>query len=211
MSALQRRSPKAEARAESQRERILDAAQKCFIEQGFHGAGMALIAETAGISAGLTYRYFDSKSAIMLAIIARELEGKRARIEELCGTKDFLAAVLEKFRAWQTGSADVMNAALFLEMSAEASRSPEILEAIRKSDALVLGEFEGWLRRDRGAGGQGMPAGEASRRALLMQCLIEGLVVRAARDPGLDAGAVGRALLPVFAQLGFAPPGKTRP
>jgi AcrR family transcriptional regulator len=211
VSALQRRTPKAEARAESQRERILDAAQKCFIEQGFHGAGMALIAETAGISTGLTYRYFASKSAIMLAIIARELEGKRARIGELCGGEDFLAAVLEKFRAWQTGSADVMNAALFLEMSAEASRSPEILEAIRESDALVLGEFEGWLRRDRSAGGLGMPAGEASPRALLMQCLIEGLVVRAARDPGLDAAAVSRALAPVFAQLGFTAPGKTAP
>lgn len=205
-SAVQRRTPKAEARAESQRERILDAAQKCFIEHGFHGAGMALIAETAGISTGLTYRYFDSKHAIMLAIIARELEGKRERIQELCVRHDFLGAVMEKFVAWQAGSLDLMNAAIFLEMSAEASRSPEILEAIRKSDAKVLEEFEDWLQMDRRAGGLGLPAGEARKRGLLMQCIIEGLVVRAARDPSLDPKALRRALEPVFRHQGFLPP-----
>lgn len=37
-------------RAEVQRERILCAAQKCFIEHGFHAASMANIAETAQMS-----------------------------------------------------------------------------------------------------------------------------------------------------------------
>ena len=47
-----------DARAQAQRNRILDAAQKCFAERGFHGAGMALIADTAQMSPGLIYRYF---------------------------------------------------------------------------------------------------------------------------------------------------------
>lgn len=206
MSAAARKTPKAEAHAESQRERILDAAQRCFIEHGFHGASMALIATTAAISVGLAYRYFDSKNAIMLAIIARELEGKRERIQELCVRHDFLGAVMEKFRAWQSGSPDVMNAAIFLEMSAEASRSPEIALAIRASDAQVRGEFERWLQMDRSEGGLGLPAREAHTRGLLMQCIIEGLVVRAARDPGLDPKALRRALEPVFRHQGFMPP-----
>ena len=42
---------------EQTRQRILDAAQKCFAHQGFHGATMSTIAETAGISAGLAYRF----------------------------------------------------------------------------------------------------------------------------------------------------------
>ena len=57
-------------RAARQRERILEAAEKCFIESGFHAASMAHIADTAGISAGLIYRYFESKSAIVRAIIS---------------------------------------------------------------------------------------------------------------------------------------------
>lgn len=206
MSAVPRRTPKAQARAELQRSRILDAAQKCFIERGFHGASMAQIAKTAAISVGLAYRYFDSKNAIMLAIIARELEGKRERIRELCVRHDFLGAVMEKFRAWQSGSPDVMNAAIFLEMSAEVSRSPEIAQAIRASDAQVRREFERWLQMDRRAGGLGLTAGEARGRGLLMQCIIEGLVVRAARDPALDPKALRRALEPVFRHQGFLPP-----
>lgn len=206
MSALQRRTRKAEAHAESQRERILDAAQKCFNERGFRGASMAQIAQQAEISAGLAYRYFESKNAIMLAIIERELEGKRARIQELCVRQDFLGALMEKFRAWQSGSFDVMNAAIFLEMSAEASRSPEIARAILESDALVLREFERWLRRGRRDGGPGLKAGEAHMRGLLVQCIIEGLVVRAARDPALDSKTLRRALEPVFRHQGFLPP-----
>jgi AcrR family transcriptional regulator len=206
VSALQRRTPKAEAHAESQRERILDAAQKCFIEQGFHGASMARIAQEAGISVGLAYRYFDGKNAIMLAIIARELEGKRERIQELCARNDFLDAVLEKFAAWQAGSPDIMNKAIFLEMSAEASRSPEIAQAIRDSDTLVRQEFERWMQLGRREGGLGLTAEEAHERGLFMQCLIEGLVVRAARDPHLDAKAIRRALEPVFRHQGFLPP-----
>ena len=47
MSTPRPRSSKAEARTQAQRERILQAAQQCFIEHGFHAAGMAKIAETA--------------------------------------------------------------------------------------------------------------------------------------------------------------------
>src|SRR3546814_5115905 len=58
---------KAELRTLAQRERILCAAQKCFVEHGFHAASMASIAETAEMSAGLIYRYFENKNAIILA------------------------------------------------------------------------------------------------------------------------------------------------
>ena len=40
-------TPAASDRATAQRNRILDAAQKCFAERGFHGASMASIADTA--------------------------------------------------------------------------------------------------------------------------------------------------------------------
>ena len=49
------------ARADAQRSRILAAAEKCFVQQGFHAASMASIATTAGMSPGLIYRYFPGK------------------------------------------------------------------------------------------------------------------------------------------------------
>ncbi|MBS1199403.1 MAG: bacterial regulatory, tetR family protein [Proteobacteria bacterium] len=210
MTAARRHTPAARARAETQRERILDAAQKCFIERGFRGASMAQIAQTAAISVGLAYRYFDGKDAIMLAIIARQLEAKRARIDQLCAEADFLGAVLERFRVWQRGLADAMNPALFLEMSAEATRSPRIAEAIRTSDALLKAEFESWLLRERREGGLGIGAQDVQARGLLVQCLFEGLLVRAARDPDQDVAVLRRALEPVFSALGLVPDGHDR-
>lgn len=81
------RATKSEARTRQQRERILNAARSCFVKHGFHTASMAKIAETAGMSPGLIYRYFDSKNDIILAIIEQQLEDARADIAALADRK----------------------------------------------------------------------------------------------------------------------------
>ena len=52
---------KSAIKAEAQRERILNAARKCFVEHGFHAASMASIAGTitlqVGIMSGLLSRH----------------------------------------------------------------------------------------------------------------------------------------------------------
>ncbi|HSJ99362.1 MAG TPA: TetR/AcrR family transcriptional regulator [Myxococcota bacterium] len=201
MRALPQRAPKAAARAEAQRARILDAAQKCFIGEGFHAASMAHIAQTAGMSPGLIYRYFESKNAVVLAIIARELEGRRDRIAALRETADIAAGLVETFRQWRSREGCALSAALLLEMSAEATREPGIAAALRASDRLARGDFEAWLARPRAGGGQGLAPEAAEQRALLLQCLFEGLAVRAAREPDLDPATLQRALEPLVAQL----------
>lgn len=196
---------RAGARAESQRERILDAAQKCFIERGFHAASIASIAKTAGMSAGLMYRYFENKNAIVKAIIERELKGNRAKIAELYTLANLLSRILGTVRQWQLGDPDVMNAALYLEMSAEAAREPEIAQAIRSSDALARQDFERWLCRSRDQGGLGLPKDVAHSRAILMQCVIGGLALRAVREPDLDPETLKNALDPLLRYLELTP------
>jgi AcrR family transcriptional regulator len=78
--ALPPGTSRAQAHAGAQRARILAAATTCFAEHGFHAASMASIAEAARMSPGLMYRYFPSKSAIVLAIIERQLAESRAKI-----------------------------------------------------------------------------------------------------------------------------------
>ena len=58
-------------------ERILDAARVCFSERGFHGASISAIAEVAGMSQGLIYRYFTNKAAIIRAITDEQREERR--------------------------------------------------------------------------------------------------------------------------------------
>ena len=50
------------------RELILHAALELIAENGFHGAPMSTIAETAGVAAGTIYRYFENKDDLIREI-----------------------------------------------------------------------------------------------------------------------------------------------
>lgn len=188
-------------RAEAQRERILCAAQKCFIEHGFHAASMANIAETAQMSAGLMYRYFENKNAIVLAIIERQLQEGRGQIARLHSSSELAAELLHVFSRWQARDPSVMNAALFLEMSAEATRDPQIAAALRRSDALILSDLGAWMHRAREDGGLGLPPETVATRAFLLECFIRGLAVTAVRHPDMDAATVRDSIDSVVSRL----------
>lgn len=174
-------------RAELQRERILNAAQTCFIEHGFHAAGMALIAQAADMSPSLIYRYFDSKNAIILAIVERQVANGRTAIRNLYYAPDFTAAAYEAFTQWRTADPRIMNAALFLEMTAEASRNPTLASAFATSDQELRTEISNWLSASVTDGGKGLSVEVAQWRAICMQCFMEGLAIRALREPELSS------------------------
>ncbi len=192
---------RAQARVAAQRTRILQAAEKCFVERGFHAASMATIAQTAAMSPGLIYRYFHSKSEIILAIIERQLETARERIGALHGANDLAANIADSFHAAEQDDCEQISAPLFLEMSAEATRDPQIGAAMHDFDATVRGDLAAVLTRSREQGGYGLPEPLAERRALMLLCLIEGLKVREAREPGLDRGLLETALADILAML----------
>lgn len=197
---------KTESRTQAQCERILAAARACFVQRGFHAASMATIAETAGMSPGLIYRYFENKNAIILAIIEQQLEMVRHRIRQLRASSDLAEGIIEHFDEHDTASSNSMSSALFLEMSAEATRDPQIAAALQRFDDAVRGELVEWLVRSEQLGGHGLPAGAARERVLMLTCLLEGLRVRRARDPGLDRKLLRRSLDFVIEAL-FAPVG----
>jgi AcrR family transcriptional regulator len=184
-------------RAEAQRNRILCAALKCFIEHGFHAASMANIADTAQMSAGLMYRYFENKSAIVQAIVARQLQEGRAQIEQLRTSADLAASILQTYRSWLARDPSVMNPALYLEMSAEATRDPQIAAVLRESDAAILQDLQAWMARARDDGGLGLAPDVAARRAHLLMQVWSGLAVSAARHPEQDP-AVMQAVIENF-------------
>jgi AcrR family transcriptional regulator len=182
------------SRADAQRDRILCAALGCFIEHGFHAASMASIAEAAQMSAGLIYRYFENKNAIVLAIMQRQLDEKRALIRQLQSSEQFVDGLLKAFDELCSTARGTMSVALMLEMSAEATRNAQVAEALRESDNLTRAEFEDWLRRPLAQGGAGLGAGLASSRSLAIRFVVDGLALRAAREPELDRAEVRAAL-----------------
>ena len=185
-------------RAEVQRERILAAAKQCFIERGFHAASMANIAEAAGMSPGLIYRYVENKSAVVLAIIEEQLQKVREDIAALDSDCDLSERTIARVNQWRDGDPGIMNPALFLEMSAEGTRDASIGTAIRASDRQTRAEVISWMCRPKAAGGLGLDPEAAAVRALLLQCLMEGLAVRTLREPDLDRDEVERVVRMFF-------------
>lgn len=181
-------------RAQTQCNRILDAAERCFIRHGFHAASMASIAETAGMSAGLIYRYFENKRAIILAIIERQLQEKRANIASLQTSSDLAGRIDQLFAGWRESDPRAMNPVLFLEMSAEASRDPEIARALGNADRLSRSDFSAWLKQLAAKSGRKVTDREIERRSFALQCFIEGMLIRVVREPDLDPAVLARSV-----------------
>jgi AcrR family transcriptional regulator len=189
-------------RALQQRQRILDAAEKCFIESGFHAATMVHIAATADISPGLIYRYFESKSAIVRAIIERHLACDGCRVvDERDASQSLCDGLLDVFECWQRGADPKINAALMLELTAESTRDPELAQFIRGQDRMVGKSLAARVQREAQARGVQLTAAAAQGRAVILQCLVEGLASRAVRDPTLRRQTLRPVLEQVLAAL----------
>jgi len=66
------------ARANAQRERILDAALTCFAREGFHAATMQDIVTESGLSPGAIYGYFKGKTEVVMRATFKALgDGKQ--------------------------------------------------------------------------------------------------------------------------------------
>lgn len=73
-----KRSSLMQERMEQNRMAILDSARELIAHGGFKEASIQAIAERAGVSTGLVYRYFDNKSQILIEVLSdairREVE-----------------------------------------------------------------------------------------------------------------------------------------
>lgn len=56
------------------RAQILDAARACFLERGYHATKVSDIAASCGLSKGAVYFHFESKRAVLLALVEVEFE-----------------------------------------------------------------------------------------------------------------------------------------
>jgi AcrR family transcriptional regulator len=200
-----KKESKAAERARVQKERILCAARSCFVDSGFNAASMATIAETAGISPGLIYRYFENKNAIILAIIEQQLTESRRRIRELHSSENLAERIVDYLAEPKTEENKLMDAGLYLEITAQATRDPQIAKALQRYDATVCSELSDWLCRSIEEGGYGLPRPIAPSRALMLLCLIEGVKLRGPRGPAFDRRMLKTTLDGMLQSL-FAPP-----
>jgi len=115
---------------------ILEAVKLAFAEKGFDGASMQDLARAAGMSAGNFYRYFPSKSAIVAAMIARDLDSVGRDFEIVQTSNDPLGALKRKF-VERIDNLACENGPLWSEIDAVALRSPEIGEIVGRMEREV--------------------------------------------------------------------------
>lgn len=179
------------AHAEVRRRQILDAAVEVFRRRGFHAASMAEIAKTFGMSAGHIYNYFDSKEAIIEAIVARDIDEFLTLTAQMQGEADLRHEMVERVDEGTDRRLDADHASLQIEIVAEASRNPKIADMVRRADATVRRRLIELVR----AAARG-PVDEADlvARAELLLALFEGLMLRTLRQPEIDRQALKRGL-----------------
>src|SRR5690348_2146538 len=69
-----RPGPAGPERAAQLRDRILDAAAACLMEEGLNARLHALIAQRAGVSRPTVYKYIGDQDAVLAALLDREFD-----------------------------------------------------------------------------------------------------------------------------------------
>lgn len=193
--------------ADARRQHIVDAASACVRRSGFHGASMSEIANTAGLSVGQIYRYFENKEAIIEAIVARDTAEMRDIFGELIGAKGpLLDAILDKCCAAVDDAHDRDRTALTLEVVAEAARNPAVARIVQAADTeqrpLKLEIIARTAPSD-------CSDAELRARSEVISMLFDGMIVAAVKHPHVDRDCVAEVMRGVLTHL-FAGPSMSK-
>ncbi|MBI2256051.1 MAG: TetR/AcrR family transcriptional regulator [Proteobacteria bacterium] len=146
---MRRTDPELHAR---RRREILEAAEDCFARNGFHGASMAEIAATAGVSMGLLYRYFANKEAIIESFAAQDSAAALAAIEGWAKAKTALPAFRNLVRRLLDEAMQPETAAIVAEIYAESLRNTKLRKLLARYETLVTKAWAEAITRHRAAG-----------------------------------------------------------
>jgi len=126
----------------STRDRLIDAAMRLFVENGFEATGVSAILQSAGVRSGSLYYFFKSKEELLIAVLERYVDLLRPVILEPAeaATDDAVErvfALLTRYRSFleETGcrhGCPIGNLALEISDHHDTARS------------LVLKNFDNW-------------------------------------------------------------------
>lgn len=143
----------------ARRQQILDAARRCFVTDGFHATSMQQVIAEAGLSVGAVYRYFPSKSDLIVGIAEQLAQGIATQLRSIAEAPErSLVDVME-------GAVGVVDAntgpdgalPMAVQVWAEAQRDPVLHDLAQKIYSQIV---EVYVRISERAVARGeLPAG----------------------------------------------------
>lgn len=164
---------------------ILEAAERCFAQKGFHQTSMQDIHREAEMSAGNLYRYFDSKEAIIEAFAAQELSWLTQAIEDVPSSDNMRLAIFDTFFWTMTTMLDDGRAALTAELFAESGRNPKINAIYTAFNSRLADEIGAVLEMAQ-ANGIVAPHHDLASIAQIFIVLVDGMAMQKIVNPELD-------------------------
>jgi AcrR family transcriptional regulator len=144
-----------EAQVERNRERLLAAARRVFLDRGYHGSTLDAIAAEGGFSKGVVYSQFESKADLFLALLDERIAERAAENERVAreagGGAAAMAALFAHGRRRAQRESDWI--LLLLEFRAQAAREPALNERYAKAHARTLDGVSGLLELVFAGGG----------------------------------------------------------
>jgi len=127
--------------AEVTREKIIEAAAKCFSERGYTKTTMDKIAEEAGVSKGTLYWYFKSKEELFVELKERQISKVLKQLENLFAQKKafnikLMRAISTYFSYLVPEKREV--ARLNVEFLSEAPKIPRLNRMLKRQYQRVL-------------------------------------------------------------------------
>lgn len=177
------------SRADLRRNQVLTAATECFRAHGFHGTSMSQLSKASGMSVGHIYHYFESKESIIEAIVENDLLkilNIPMRIEQRRMGGDIFEALLADVDNSAADTFHDPDAALLLEIVAEAARNPRIASIVRRAETTAMESIKSYFRK--GLLQRNTRYSEASLDIAcnMLASMFEGLTIRLIRNPDLS-------------------------
>ena len=187
---------------EARRAQILDAARRTLGASGFQGTTVDRIASEAGVSVGLLYRFFPSKSAIVRAIMVEDVQAPLHQIASVLKKASTQPEILPHLIAEQVlaNPLDRERLALHLEMAAEVCRDDDLRAFVR----VKYLELEQTLAREATE----FPGGREAAHALANQLNIAGAVASGLAMHAVlysDSPSLSEDLVRTLMSVNFAP------
>jgi AcrR family transcriptional regulator len=152
--------------SESRRDRLLDAALTVFAREGVDAASIKKIGRAAGVAPALIYHYFESKEALLAAVVQRH--GFLPQLHQMLAVPpaapatDVLPHIARQMYALLTERADLVRVVM-----ATSQTNPEMRERMDTLTAEAQALLAGYLQARIEAGEVRVHSAQAAARVLL--------------------------------------------